>query len=665
MIGQAQVTEPLMTALKSSKLGHAYLFSGPRGCGKTTSARILARCLNCHSGPSANPCGTCPSCTELGRDGGGSLDVIEIDAASHGGVEDARDLRERAVFAPARDRFKIFIIDEAHMVSREGFNALLKIVEEPPEHVKFIFATTEPEKVIGTIRSRTHHYPFRLVAPAPLLEYTSQICEQEGIKVDDGVLALAVRAGGGSVRDTLSILDQLIAGSEGNRIAYDRAVGLLGYTPEDLLDTTVQAFADKDASATINSIDSVIQSGQDPRRFVEDLLERLRDLIIMQATDIDGAGAVLRGLSEEQLDSLFKQASNFERKELSRTADIVSETLDRMLGATAPRLQLELMAVRILVASETHKQQATAYANEKEQIKAVPRAEKSAADLPSGTAQEPKIREPKAQEPFVRAQATPASSAVSPDSHAVNSDSQISFSEAASAARAFLAGKPQPQPQPQPTKGVLFSVEELKLQWPQIKLSLQNDFPRALESLKQVRIMEFFENNLVIGYQEKGQLEEFKQTAATPLRNLITEIFGISFTYLPRQVETFQADGISVTEDVPEPDPIPEPSPDPIPELEDIPAPEPTPELEDVPVSEPTPEFEDIPVPDYEEDLIEEHEPVHEPLISDDQRTDLEVEAPPEAEEHPEIVRYGESVVRAQLGAKFVKEIPITNASEE
>ena len=281
LIGQAQVTAPLMTALRTDRVNHAYLFSGPRGCGKTTSARILASCLNCAEGPTDTPCGKCPSCIELSRDGSGSLDVVEIDAASHNGVDDARDLRERAIFAPARDRYKIFILDEAHMVTPQGFNALLKIVEEPPAHVKFIFATTEPEKVIGTIRSRTHHYPFRLVPPAQMLEYLEQLCVSEKVEVAPGVLSLVVRSGGGSVRDSLSLLDQLIAGSEGGKVEYDRAAALLGFTHAALLNEVVDAFAVKNSASVFASVDKVIQTGQDPRRFVEDLLEHLRDLIVI------------------------------------------------------------------------------------------------------------------------------------------------------------------------------------------------------------------------------------------------------------------------------------------------------------------------------------------------------------------------------------------------
>ena len=354
LIGQSQVTDPLRTALRTDRVNHAYLFSGPRGCGKTTSARILARCLNCAEGPTDTPCGKCASCIELARDGSGSLDVVEIDAASHNGVDDARDLRERAAFAPARDRYKIFILDEAHMVTPQGFNALLKLVEEPPDHVKFIFATTEPEKVIGTIRSRTHHYPFRLVPPAQMLDYVQQLCDSEKVSVQPGVLPLVVRAGGGSVRDTLSLLDQLISGSEvatgaiGSSVEYARAVALLGYTHAALLDEVVDALGAMDAGAAFSGVDRVIQTGQDPRRFVEDLLERLRDLIVVAATR-DGAAAVLRGIPQDELDRMNVQAAAFGAAELSRAADVVNSSLTEMTGATSPRLHLELMIARLLV----------------------------------------------------------------------------------------------------------------------------------------------------------------------------------------------------------------------------------------------------------------------------------------------------------------------------
>ena len=347
VIGQEHVTEPLMAALRANRVNHAYLFSGPRGCGKTTSARILARCLNCEQGPTDTPCGVCPSCVDLATGGSGSLDVVEIDAASHNSVEDARELRERASFAPARDTYKIFILDEAHMVTNQGFNALLKLVEEPPPHVKFIFATTEPEKVIGTIRSRTHHYPFRLVPPPVLEDYLRQLCHSEKVEVGDGVLPLVVRAGGGSVRDTLSVLDQLIGGSDG-KIGYEQAIGLLGFTDISLLDQCVDAIAARDGAACFEVVQRVVSSGHDPRRFVEDLLQRLRDLLILAVAG-DQAQAALGSLPVDQLERMQVQARALGAGQLSRCADMCAAALGTMVGATSPRLQLELLMARLLV----------------------------------------------------------------------------------------------------------------------------------------------------------------------------------------------------------------------------------------------------------------------------------------------------------------------------
>ena len=350
VIGQEHVTEPLKAALRANRVTHAYLFSGPRGCGKTTSARILARCLNCAQGPTDTPCGQCESCRELATGGPGSLDVVEIDAASHGGVDDARDLRERATFAPVRDRYKIFIIDEAHMVTNQGFNALLKLVEEPPEHVKFVFATTEPERVIGTIRSRTHHYPFRLVPPDVLGPYLTGLCSEEHISVGEGVLTLVMRAGGGSVRDTLSVLDQLMAGAIDGQVTYQTAVALLGYTDSALLDESVDALAGGDGAAAFRVVERMVESGHDPRRFVEDLLQRLRDLLIIAVAG-DGARDVLADTPHDQFERMQRQAQNWGPHGLSRAADLTDEALRAMTGATSPRLQLELLVGRILVPS--------------------------------------------------------------------------------------------------------------------------------------------------------------------------------------------------------------------------------------------------------------------------------------------------------------------------
>ena len=352
VIGQDQVTVPLMRALDENRLTHAYLFSGPRGCGKTSSARILARCVNCAKGPTSHPCGECESCKDLATGGPGSIDVVEIDAASHNGVDDARELRERAGFAPARDRYKIFILDEAHMVTPQGFNALLKIVEEPPEHVMFIFATTEPDKVIGTIRSRTHHYPFRLVPQEVMGPYLEQICEDEHIEAEPGVLRLAMRAGGGSVRDTLSVLDQLMVGAVDGSIAYDSAVALLGFTPDALIGEAVDAVADKNGEALYGVIQKVVVGGFDPRRFVEDLLARVRDLLVLTLGGERAESVLSDDAAAENMDDLRRQASALGLSALTQMADTINATLANMTGAISPRMRLELLAARLLAGRE-------------------------------------------------------------------------------------------------------------------------------------------------------------------------------------------------------------------------------------------------------------------------------------------------------------------------
>src|SRR5699024_4415843 len=441
VIGQEHVTVPLANAIDKHRINHAYLFSGPRGCGKTTSARILARCLNCVQGPTASPCGQCDSCRDLATGGPGSLDVIEIDAASHGGVDDARDLRERATFAPTRDRYKVFIIDEAHMVTSAGFNALLKIVEEPPEHIKFIFATTEPDKVIGTIRSRTHHYPFRLVPPEPLMHYLETLAGNEQISIAPGVLSLVIRAGGGSVRDTLSVLDQLLAGSTQDGVSYDLAVNLLGFTPENLLDDVVNAVAADDSPTVFRVIDQVIQSGQDPERFVQDLLERFRDVVIVKAAP-EQAPASLHGMPEDQLRRLEAQAHQLGAAEVSRAADTTAAALTQMSGATSPRLHLELLMARLMLPASDETERGLAAR--------IDRLERRLqyGGVPEASAQQPAADDtPQADEAGLSGVAA-ARAALSRQAQSAEQQDQSDLQPAAQASTE--QGEPSPQPGPTP-----------------------------------------------------------------------------------------------------------------------------------------------------------------------------------------------------------------------
>ncbi|WP_138315805.1 DNA polymerase III subunit gamma and tau [Rhodoluna limnophila] len=510
LIGQSQVTAPLMTALRTDRVNHAYLFSGPRGCGKTTSARILARCLNCAEGPTDTPCGVCPSCIELSRDGGGSLDVVEIDAASHNGVDDARDLRERAIFAPARDRFKIFILDEAHMVTPQGFNALLKIVEEPPAHVKFIFATTEPDKVIGTIRSRTHHYPFRLVPPAQMLEYLEQLCASEGVDVAPGVLSLVVRSGGGSVRDSLSLLDQLIAGSEGvdgaaPKVEYERAAALLGFTHAALLDEVVDAFAAHDSASVFASVDKVIQTGQDPRRFVEDLLEHLRDLIVVLSVG-DGAKAVLRGIADDELDKMGTQAARFGLAELTHAAETVNHALTEMSGATSPKLHLELMCAKVLVPS-----------SDQTEIGSLARIERLERRIGVGGAAAPA---PVAATPVAATSVTAAPTSAPAQEAPVQNSMPAAAPVTAPAAPAA------------PVLGAI-STQQFRDSWPNILTKVNKASKAAWMVAFSLSVVDFSEDVLTLKFLSQKDLESFKNSngASDILRTAILDVLGVQVKF--------------------------------------------------------------------------------------------------------------------------------------
>ncbi|WP_309620556.1 DNA polymerase III subunit gamma and tau [Salinibacterium sp.] len=667
LIGQSQVTDPLRTALRNDRVNHAYLFSGPRGCGKTTSARILARCLNCAEGPTDTPCGVCPSCIELARDGSGSLDVVEIDAASHNGVDDARDLRERAVFAPARDRFKIFILDEAHMVTPQGFNALLKIVEEPPEHVKFIFATTEPEKVIGTIRSRTHHYPFRLVPPAQMLDYVQQLCESEKVHVEAGVLPLVVRAGGGSVRDTLSLLDQLIAGSESDAagtalVKYERAVALLGYTHGALLDEVVDALGSRDAAAAFGSVDRVIQTGQDPRRFVEDLLERLRDLIIVAATS-GNAASVLRGVPQDQLDRMASQSTSFGQAELSRAADVVNSALTEMTGATSPRLHLELMVARILVpASDDSQRGALARVERLERrigvevtgtsvVAAGSMAEKPVRSVPVTTPAEPAVA-PSAPMAPIAAAPPPVPTAAAPPAPAPTAAPEA----AAPPAPAPTAAPEAAEAPAAPVVPVTFA--QVKDAWLEILEVVKDARLNAWMVVFTARPLELRDGRvLVLSFPSQKDVDALKQQAAPGqgvgelLKKAFVQVLGFEPAFIAR------VDAAAAQQ---------HPTPPSV-AMEEPPADEFTPTegggwaVTAIPDSEPMPEPATVSGPRGEprsRPARKAEAPAEAPAKAPAKARTVTAQSEPKAPPATN-ARYGEAVVRQLLGATFIEEQPV------
>ncbi|MFA6298153.1 MAG: DNA polymerase III subunit gamma and tau [Nocardioides sp.] len=562
VIGQEHVTEPLRVALANNRVNHAYLFSGPRGCGKTTSARILARALNCDLAPVADPCGECDSCRDLARGGPGSIDVIEIDAASHGGVDDARDLREKAFFAPVRSRYKVYIIDEAHMVTTQGFNALLKLVEEPPPHLRFIFATTEPDKVIATIRSRTHHYPFRLIPPRLLSSYLSELCVQEGVSIEPAALPLLVRAGAGSARDTLSVLDQLLGGAGPEGVTYALASGLLGYTPDTLLDEVVDAFAAGDGSAVFGVVDKVIETGQDPRRFTEDLLRRLRDLVIVSAVP-DAPATGLIDVSEDQGERLVAQAARFGSAELSRAADLVATGLTEMRGATAPRLLLELICARVLLPGADHSTDGVLARLDRLERRAAitgsptggpaaapapPRAAAPVQDRPAQPHPAPRDPEPPTPTPEPAPAPPPAAPTAAPTAPArpvevVPEQPQVPQEQ-------------EPTPEPAAAGTSVLSLVDIRRLWPDIvEATKQRRRVTWIHLTQHAQVVAVDAVTLTLGFSNAGARDSFDNGGSPEIvRQAAIDVVGTDW-----RVETIVDPGASA--DVPPPPPAPTPEP--------------------------------------------------------------------------------------------------------